>query len=469
MATLIRNGRIVTAESEFQGDILIEAGKVRMLGQGLPAPTDAEVHDASGLLVMPGAVDVHTHLDWEFGSARTVDTFGTGTMAAAFGGTTSVIDFANQSHGASPLAGLEDWHRRSASRCVDVGAHMIILDPFPQALADLKTLARDEGVTSFKLFMAYPNVLMVDDGVCFYVMREAAKHGAVVCVHAENGYAINVLVQEAVQAGQRAPKYHYLTRPPELEGEATARAITLAEYAGAPLYVVHVTCSQALAAVAAAKDRSDLIHGETCTQYLVLTHQELERPGFEGAKYVFTPPLRSQAHQDELWRGLARGDLSVVSTDHCPFCFEEQPYGLKFSKRQGEAEGFSKIPNGGPGIEHRFSVFFDGAVKKRGMSLSKFVELVATNPAKLFGIFPKKGTLAVGSDADIVIFDPEERWTIRAEGQRSRVDYSLFEGFEVQGRVKKTFLRGTLIVDGDHFLGREGMGEFLRRGESGRL
>ena len=203
------------------------------------------------------------------------------------------------------------------------------------------------------------------------------------------------------------PKYHYLTRPPELEGEATARAITLAEYAGAPLYVVHVTCSQALDAVARARDRSDLIHGETCTQYLFLTQEELERPGFHGAKYVFTPPLRSQEHQDDLWRGLHKGDLSVVSTDHCPFCFEEEPHGLKFSKRQGEAEGFHKIPNGGPGIEHRIPVLFDGAVKKRGMSLNKFVELVATNPAKLFGIYPKKGTIAVGSDADIVIFDPE--------------------------------------------------------------
>ena len=236
-------------------------------------------------------------------------------------------------------------------------------------MADLRTLARDEGVTSFKLFMAYPNVLMVDDGVCFYVMREAAKHGAVVCVHAENGYAINVLVQEAVAAGNTAPKYHYLTRPPELEGEATARAITLAEYAGAPLYVVHVTCAQALDAIAQARDRSDLVHGETCTQYLFLTSEELERPGFEGAKYVFTPPLRAKEHLEEIWRGLWRGDLSAVSTDHCPFCYEEQPYGLKFSKRQGEREGFHKIPNGGPGIEHRIPVFFDGAVKKRGMSL----------------------------------------------------------------------------------------------------
>jgi dihydropyrimidinase len=468
-ATLITGGRIVTAEGEFDADILVEDGKVRMLGQGLPVPDGVEVHDASGLLVMPGAIDVHTHLDWEFGSARSVDTFGTGTMAAAFGGTTSVIDFANQSYGLSPLAGLEDWHRRCESRCVDVGAHMIILDPTPQALGDLRTLAHDEGVTSFKLFMAYPNVLMVDDGVCFHVMREAARLGAVVCVHAENGYAINILVEDAVRAGNLAPRYHYLTRPPELEGEATARAIALAEYAGAPLYVVHVTCGQALEPIARAKDRSDLIHGETCTQYLFLTSRELERPGFEGAKYVFTPPLRDERHQRLLWDGLRTGDLSVVSTDHCPFCFEEQPFGMKFSKRQGEREGFHKIPNGGPGIEHRIPALFDGAVKKRGMSRSRFVELVATNPARLFGLYPRKGTIAIGSDADLVLFDPDEKWTIRAAEQHSRVDYTLFEGFEVEGRVKKTFLRGQLIVDGERWLGREGMGEFLKRGESGRL
>ena len=349
MATLIKGGRIVTAEGEYEGDILLEGGRIATIGRGLPGGDGVEVHDASGLLVMPGAVDVHTHLDWEFGAARTVDTFGTGTMAAAFGGTTSVIDFANQSHGRSPLEGLADWHERCARRCVDVGAHMIILDPFPQALADLRTLARDEGVTSFKLFMAYPNVLMVDDGVCFYVMREAAKHGAVVCVHAENGYAINVLVQEAVAAGNTAPKYHYLTRPPELEGEATARAITLAEYAGAPLYVVHVTCAQALHAIAEARDRSDLVHGETCTQYLFLTSEELERPGFEGAKYVFTPPLRAKEHLEKIWRGLWRGDLSAVSTDHCPFCYEEQPHGLKFSaSARASARAFTRSRTAAP-------------------------------------------------------------------------------------------------------------------------
>ena len=283
MATLINNGRIVTAEGEFEGDVLAEDGKVRMLGRGLPAPPGAEVHDARGLLVMPGAVDVHTHLDWEFGTARTVDTFGTGTMAAAFGGTTSVIDFANQSHGKSPLEGLEDWHRRSASRCVDVGAHMIILDPFPQALADLKTLARDEGVTSFKLFMAYPNVLMVDDGVCFYVMREAAQHGAVVCVHAENGYAIDVLVSEAVAAGNTAPRFHYLTRPPELEGEATERAITARRIRRSPALrrPRHLQPGARCGRRAPASAPS-LVHGETCTQYLFLTSDELERRGLRG-------------------------------------------------------------------------------------------------------------------------------------------------------------------------------------------
>jgi dihydropyrimidinase len=469
MATLIKGGRIITAIDDYMGDILIEGGRVALLGRDLRAPAAAEVHDASGLLVMPGAVDVHTHLDWEFGSARSVDTFGTGTMAAAFGGTTSVIDFANQTPGRSLMAGLDDWHERAASRCVDVGAHMIMLDVNDQAMAEIGRLAREEGVTSFKIFMAYPGVLMVDDGITFNVMREAAKHGSVVCVHAENGYAIDVLVREALAAGNTAPKYHMLTRPPELEGEATHRAIVLAEYAQAPLYVVHVTCAPALDAIKQARDRSDLVHGETCTQYLTHTADAFDVPGFEGAKVVFTPPLRSQAHQDAVWRGVMRGELSAVSTDHCPFCYELEPFGMKFSKRQGEKEGFHKIPNGGPGIEFRVPVFYDQAVRRRGMSLNKFVELVATNPARLFGIYPRKGTIAVGADADLMLFDPELTWTITAAEQHSRVDYTLFEGWEVTGKVRKTFLRGQLIVDGDQWLGREGMGEFLKRGESGRL
>lgn len=469
MATvLIRNGRIVTAVDEYQADILIEDGRIRTIGKDMVVGDSVEVHDASGLLVLPGGIDVHTHLDWEFGVARTADTFGTGTRAAAFGGTTTVIDFSNQNRGESPLVGLEDWHRRAASACVDVGAHMILLDVNAQSLADMQTLIRREGVTSFKLFMAYPGVLMLDDGSLFKAMRIAARHGAMICIHAENGQVIQVLVEEAVAAGHGAPKYHSETRPSLMEGEATHRAIKIAELAKTPLYVVHLSAREALAAVAEARAHDLPVYAETCPQYLFLTNAEYDRPGFEGAKYVMTPPLRDPSHQQALWRGLRTNTLQVISTDHCPFCFNEQPLGLKFSKQQGQSD-FSKIPNGAPGIETRVPLIYDGGVNRHGMSRQRFVALTATNPAKLFGLFPRKGTIAVGSDGDIVLFDPNETWTIRASEHHSRVDYSLFEGHTLTGRVKKVFLRGQCIVDGKDWRGREGMGVFLNRGECGTL
>ena len=334
--TLIKNGRIVTAVDDYSADILIDGGRVDTIGKSIAAGPDVEVHDAGGLVVFPGGVDVHTHLDWEFGPSRTVDTFGTGTKAAAFGGTTTVIDFCNQTAGKSPLVGLEDWHKRRASACVDVGAHMIMLDVNEQSLVDMKTLIDHEGVTSFKLFMAYPGVLMVDDGALFKALRVAGGNGAMTCIHAENGPVIQVLTQEAVAQGLRAPKYHATTRPSILEGEATHRVIRLAELAGAPIYIVHLSAAEALVAVTEARDRGIPIHAETCPHYLFLTAEEYERPEFQGAKYVMTPPLRDHAHQTQLWRGLKTDDLQVVSTDHCPFCFNEQPYGLKFSKQQGK-------------------------------------------------------------------------------------------------------------------------------------
>jgi dihydropyrimidinase len=469
MATvLIKNGRIVTAIDDYQADILIEDGRIRTIGQGLVVGSNVETHDASGLLVLPGGVDVHTHLDWDFGVARTVDTFGTGTRAAAFGGTTTVIDFCNQPRGQSPLLGLEDWHRRAASACIDVGAHMIMLDVNDQSLADMRTLISREGVTSFKLFMAYPGVLMLDDGSLFKAMRLAGGHGAMICVHAENGQVIQVLVEEAVAAGRVAPKYHSVTRPALMEGEATHRAIKIAELAGTPLYVVHLSASEALAAVAEARSAGLLVHAETCPHYLFLTQEEYDRPGFEGARYVMTPPLRNHSHQQALWRGLKTNALQVVSTDHCPFCFNEQPLGMKYSKQQG-INDFSKIPNGAPGIETRLPLVYNGGVRQHGMSLNRFVALMATNPARIFGLFPRKGTIAVGSDGDLVLFDPNATWTIRAAEQHSRVDYSLFEGYTLTGRVQKVFLRGQLIVDGKDWHGREGMGEFLRRGACGTL
>ncbi len=468
MATLIKNGRIVTAVDDYTADILVVDGRIQTIGKNIVVGADVEVHDASGLLVLPGGIDVHTHLDWEFGPTYTVDTFGTGTQSAAFGGTTTLIDFCNQTKGQSPLKGLENWHARRQSAAVDVGAHMIMLDVNDQSLADMKTLIRNEGVSTFKLFMAYPGVLMVDDGALFKAMRIAGANGAMTCVHAENGQVISILVKEALDAGMTAPKYHASTRPSILEGEATHRAIRLAELAHTPLYIVHLSAGEALSAVTEARDRGIPVHAETCPHYLFLTAEEYERPEFEGAKYVMTPPLRDDHHQKQLWRGLKTDDLQVVSTDHCPFCFNEQPYGMQYSKQQGVGD-FSKIPNGAPGVETRLPLIFDGAVLKHGMSINRFVEITSTAPAKLFGLFPKKGTIAVGTDGDIVLFDPTEQWTIRQVEQHSRIDYTLFEGRNLTGRVKKVFLRGQCIVDGTTWKGREGMGEYLRRGEAGKI
>ncbi len=465
---LIKNGRIITAVDDYQADILIQDGRVHTIGKDIAVGDDVEVHDAAGLLVFPGGVDVHTHLDWEFGPARTVDTFETGTMAAAFGGTTTVVDFCNQNHGESPIAGLEDWYQRAASACVDVAAHMIMLDVNDQSLEDMKTLIHREGVTSFKLFMAYPGVLMLDDGALFKSMRVAGHNGAMICVHAENGGVIQVLVEEAIAAGNTSPKYHSLTRPTIMEGEATHRAIRISELAEVPLYIVHLSAAEALAAVTEGRDRGIPVHAETCPHYLFLTDEEYDRPEFEGAKYVMTPPLRTHHHQEALWRGLKTDDLQVISTDHCPFCFAEQPLGMKYSKEQG-IDDFSKIPNGAPGLETRLPLVFDGGVHDKGMSLNRFVELTSTTPAKLFGMFPKKGTIAVGTDGDIVLFDPDENWTITAAEHHSRIDYSLFEGRSVKGRVKKVFSRGNLVVDGSEWLGRAGGGEILKRGTSGAI
>ena len=464
---LIKNGRIVTAVDDYEADILIEDGRVRTIGRDIAVGDDVEIHDAEGLLVMPGGVDVHTHLDWDFGVARTVDTFGTGTRAAAFGGTTTVVDFCNQTYGESPLTGLEDWHRRAASACVDVGAHMILIDVNDSVLADMHSLMNNEGVTSFKLFMAYPGVLMVDDGTIVKAMRTAGDGGGMVSIHCENGPLIKLLVDEAVTAGNLTPEYHMITRPSIAEGEATERAIALAEFAGTPLYIVHLSAASALAAVSAARDRGLPLFAETCPHYLLLTADEYDREDFEGAKYVMSPPLRSSRDQSALWRGLQTGDLDVIATDHCPFCFDEQPFGMKMSKQQG-VDNFSKIPNGAPGIEERLSVVFGSAVHQRNMSINRFVELMSTAPAKLFGLFPKKGTIAVGSDADIVIFDPEEVWEVKAENNHGNVDYSLFEGIRVGGKTKKVFSRGRLIVDGENWLGEEGWGQFLSRGPCGR-
>ena len=463
---VIRNGRVVTAGDDYHADVYVEDGKVRWIGRDLALGENVASYDAKGLLVLPGGVDVHTHLDFDFGVVKTCDTFESGTRAAAFGGTTCIVDFCNQSLD-SPLASLDDWYKRAEVACVDVAAHMILKSVTAQSLAEMKSLIHGEGVTSFKLFTAYPGVFMVDDAGLFQAMRVARDNDAMTCIHAENGPVIDVLIREALEAGHSGPKYHEVTRPAIMEGEATQRVITLSEMAEAPIYIVHLSASEALSAVVSARDRGIAVHAETCPHYLFLTKEEYERPDFEPAKFVMTPPLRDKCHQEALWRGLKTNDLQVISTDHCPFCFSEQPLGMGYSKRQG-LDDFSKIPNGAPGLETRLPLVYDGGVRKMGLSLNRFVQLTAATPARLFGLFPRKGTIAVGSDADIVLFDPEETWTIRAAEHHSQIDYSLFEGREVTGRVKKVFANGELIVDGEQWLGRPGQGRAIKRGASGR-
>ena len=454
MKTLIRNGRIVTAQDDYQADLLIDGEIISAIGRSLTTEAD-QVVDASGLLVLPGGVDVHTHLDMPFGGTVSSDDFETGTRAAAYGGTTTLIDFAIQSRGQSMRAALDTWFRKAEAKAtIDYGFHMIVTDLPDARIEEMNSLIRD-GVTSFKLFMAYPGTLMVDDGTIFKAMKNASRCGGLVCMHAENGSVIDLIVKEALAQGKTAPKYHALTRPTTAEAEATGRAIALAEMAGAPVYIVHLSCAEALGKVREARDRGIPAYAETCPQYLFLSIEDYDRPGFEGAKYVFTPPLREKWNQEELWRGLAQDHLQVISTDHCPFCFKEQ-------KELGR-DDFTKIPNGGPGVETRLSLVYNGGVRTGRITVNRFVELVSTAPAKMFGLFPRKGTLGVGTDADVVLFDPEAEATISASTHHMRIDYSLYEGWRVRGVPRKVFSRGRLIVDGDTFLGRAGGGSFVRR------
>ncbi|MGC1308539.1 MAG: dihydropyrimidinase [Phormidesmis sp.] len=466
---LITGGRVVTAVDDYVAHILIEDGKIEAIGRSLLVE-DADVHDASGLLVIPGGIDVHVHMETPMGDGvYTCDSFESGTKSAAFGGTTTIVDFAQQFKGESPKAALDRRLAAAAPQCcVDYGFHVILTDANADALAELPDLVNHEGVSSFKLYMAYPGVMMVDDAAIYKIMRKVGDHGGMVNVHAENGTVIQALIEEALAAGNTSPKFHQMTRPRLMEGEATHRAIRIAELAQVPVYIVHLSAKEALDAVVEARDRGIHAFAETCPHYLFLDHSEYEKPGFESAKYVMTPPLRDHKCQHELWRGLQFDDLQIVSTDHCPFCFNENPMGLLKSKRYGE-DNFNKIPNGAPGVELRLELLYDGGVKAEKINLNRFVQLTATAPAKMFGLFPKKGTIAVGSDADIVLFDPDKQHTLSASTHHSNVDYSLFEGRNVQGKVEKVFLRGELIVDGEDWLGRSGMGKFQQRSASGRV
>jgi len=453
--TLIQGGTVVTAADTYAADIGISGGRITAIAQQLPRETARQVLSAQGLYVMPGGIDVHTHLDMPFGGTTSADDFESGTIAAAFGGTTTLIDFAIQYKGQTLRTAFDTWMKKAERKAtIDYAFHCIITDLPDARLDDMDALVR-EGVSSFKLFMAYPGVFMLEDALIFKAMSQAARNGALICMHAENGGAIDVIVQRALAEGKTAPKYHALTRPTTAEAEATGRSIALAEMAGAPVYIVHLSCNEALEKVREARDRGLPVYAETCPQYLFLSLENMDVPGFEAAKYVFTPPLREKWHQEKLWAGLAADHLQAVSTDHCPFCYKEQ-------KEMGKGD-FTKIPNGGPGIEHRLSLVFTGGVHGKRFSLNRFVELVSTTPAKLFGLYPRKGTIAVGTDADLILFDPNKEEIISAKTHHMKVDYSMFEGIRVKGVPRQVLVGGRLVIDNGKFVGKPGQGQFLKR------
>jgi dihydropyrimidinase len=456
MATLIQNGTVINADSTVKADVLIEGAHIVAVAPHL-SPIGHEIVDATGLLVMPGGIDVHTHLDMPFGGTTSADDYLTGTRAAAIGGTTTVIDFALQSRGHTMRHALEIWRKKAEGKaCIDYALHMAITDLGPEfeGLDEMKEMVA-EGITSFKLFMAYPNVLMIDDGLMFRVMQRAAELNALICVHAENGSAIDVVVAQTLASGHTEPHWHALSRSVEAEAEATHRALALGNMAGATVYIVHLSNSDSLRELRNAQALGWRALAETCTQYLVLSLEE-QMPGksFDEAKYVFTPPLRSKSNHAPLWQALAENTLSVVSTDHCPFRFEDQ-------KALGRHD-FTKIPNGGPGIENRLQLLWHHGVNAGILTPQQFVALSAASPARIFGM-GRKGVIAPSFDADILLWDPAAVYTISAATQAMNTDYSMFEGWTVQGNAAKVFSRGELVVDAGKFIGTPGRGRFLHR------
>ncbi len=454
MKTLIRNGRIITAVDDYKADILIENETVSTIAAKLELEAD-HVIDAKDKLVIPGGIDPHTHMELPFGGTQSSDDFRTGTIAAAHGGTTAIIDFAVQNKGESLISGLDRWHQKAEGKCaIDYGFHLITTELEDNQIEEMYTLM-DEGVTSFKLFMAYPGVFLVDDATIYRAMSAAGERGGLICMHAENGIVINEIIKRALADGKTAPKYHALTRPTLAEAEGVHRAIAIAEMAEAPVYIVHLSCADALNQVRQARDRGISAFAETCPQYLFLSIDDYG-DDFNGAKYVMTPPLREKSNQTELWNGLKMDDLQVISTDHCPFCMKEQ-------KELGKND-FTKIPNGAPGVEHRVPLIYNGGVVENRISLNRFVELTSTAAAKMFGLFPKKGTIAVGSDADIVVFDPGKEQTIGVKSHHMNVDYSAYEGKKIKGVVETVLSRGNVVIENGEYKGKAGDGRFLKRG-----
>jgi dihydropyrimidinase len=457
MRTLIINGTIVTAEGSSRADVLVDGETIAAIGADLPAAglTADETLDASGKYVIPGAIDVHTHMELPFGGTFAKDTFETGTRAAAFGGTTSIVDFAVQTRGKSLRDGLDAWHAKAQGNAVvDYGFHMIMSDVNDDTLGEMDGLVA-EGVPDFKLFTAYPGVFFSDDGAVFRAMQRTAVNGGLIMMHAENGPAIDVVAADEVAAGHTDPYYHGVARYPIFEGEATNRVIRLAEAAGVPVYIVHLSARDALDEVRAARDRGAMAYAETCPQYLFLSLDDMGN-GFEGAKFVCSPPLRPKDHQDELWTGLRKDDLQVVSTDHCPFDFHDQ-------KELGKGD-FRKIPNGLPGVEDRLDLIHDGGVVGGRITPERWVEICSTAPARMFGMYPRKGSVSVGADADLVVYDPRRKHTLSAKTHHMNVDYSCYEGRSVQGGSDVVLSRGAVVIRDGAFTGRKGHGQFIKRG-----
>ena len=453
MRTLLRHGTIVNADGQRRADVLVDGERIAAIGADLRDPA-ARVIDATDRLLLPGGVDVHTHLDMPLGDVRTADDFVSGTIAAACGGTTTIVDYATQTKGGSLREAVDQWMARAAGQAViDFGFHVCIADLRPDVEVEMASLVA-EGVTSFKLFMAYPGRLMLNDDEIFRVLRRAADVGGLVCLHAENGPVIDLLVREALAAGHTEPLFHARTRPALVEAEAVQRGIGLAERAGASLYVVHLSSALGLTQIVAARERGLDILAETCPQYLLLTDAAYKGVPVEAARFVMSPPLRTPGDQDALWAGLERGDIQVVATDHCPFMTADKARGL---------DDFSQIPNGAPGIEHRMTLLYDAGVAGGRFSLERFVDVTAASPARIFGLAPRKGAIAEGADADIVVFDPTGTTAISAASHHMRVDYNPYEGRTLRGAVDLVLARGELVVSGGRYVGAPGRGQFLKR------
>src|SRR3954453_7225125 len=456
--TLIKNGRLITATDDYHADVFIEGEQVETIGARLQVPAD-QVIDAAGRWVIPGGIDPHVHMQLPFGGTVSSDDFETGTRAAAFGGTTTIIDFAIQYKGKTFAQTLDDWHAKAEGRCaIDYGFHLAITEYEPRHAPEFKKVI-ESGVTTFKLFLAYPGVFLVDDRTMFRVMRDAGAAGGLTLVHAENGVVIEEMIQNLVAAGKLEPKYHPASRPPVTEADGIYRALRVAELANAPVFIVHVSTAAGAEEIRRSRAAGHRSFGETCTQYLFFDDSRYDQPHFEGAKYVFPPPLRPKENIEPLWNALRLGYLQEVSTDHCPFNFKGQ-------KDLGR-DSFTKIPNGGPGVEDRLAMVYHGTVVERGFTPSQFVNLTSTASAKMFGMFPKKGTITPGSDADIVLFDPAREQTRSARTHHQNCDYNLFEGMRIKGTVETVLSRGRVIVDKNQYLGKPGDGRFLKRGACG--